>query len=1016
MATLLGICGSTRRGSVNRQLLQALARSVPQRATMTIYDGVGALPIFDDDAHEPAAVVELKRQVAAADGVVIAVPDYNDSIPGGLKNAIDWLSRPHSASPLAGKLVAVIGATTGASAPSRARAHLREVLESTDSVFVSAPELTLGGADARFLADGAPASVTVAARVTALIEALLGLAARRTGVALLVALALVAGAPIAAATPQLASARGAPTVDGALDDEIWQRAAFAETFHQREPVYGASPTRPMRVAVAFGADRVVVAARMWGVATDDALTARDDVEHVETFTVAFDPEAGRRTAYAFAVTARGVRGDWRTINDDEDSRDASWDPVWSASARMLDDGWAVELAIPYSQLPLPREPRSRWGINFERRIPSTREVVAWASVPRDVAGSASTFGALEDVPVIQPGIALQLAPYVSVRASLRDDGSARSSEFSVGLDVRAQPWSGLVVDATFNPDFAQVESDPAAVNLTGFELELEDKRPFFVAANQRLAHDDVSYFYSRRIGAVPTQLPANIVTPPSEVRILGALAAHGELHRDLRLSVLGAITDEASAEGTIDDATRAVVVAPLTAWAVGRLERRAGPSTFGAYGTYVERALADTNLGDLLARRAYVGAFDARLRSANGAWELSSWLGVSAVHGTTAAITRLQQAPAHYFQRPDQPRLDRDATELWGWSGHLYGTKRSGTYRGSLGASVESPGWDVNDLGVIREADGIEVAGEAERVITTPSRLLYEWRLAASADQEWTFGGERRPAGIRASIGATFANQWSARLAVGAGTPGSSPGLTRGGPALRVGWSSASALEVASPEAARVVARARVDGYASPTLNHGLVMTAGLGVRPTRALHVELGARLMTLATRRQYLTTIPDAAAAATYGHRYMFARLRRREASAELRVTWSLTTDLSLALWMQPFAATGSYDEIGELRAPRSPHLRGYDQVARADEERVITDRDRMFAIDEPDYTRMSVRSTVVLRWELRPGSTLYIAWRQDREAEQLEARTLGAAAREAWTRPGIHTLACKLTYWFD
>jgi chromate reductase, NAD(P)H dehydrogenase (quinone) len=147
---LLGICGSTRKASLNRALLEALAQVMPDGAALAIWEHGLDLPIFSSDSAEPARIGELKRAIASAAGIVFAVPEYNYSIPGGLKNALDWVSRPPAASPLRGKPVGLVGAASGMSGTIRAQAHMRQILLYSDSPVLSQPEVLIPRAQERF--------------------------------------------------------------------------------------------------------------------------------------------------------------------------------------------------------------------------------------------------------------------------------------------------------------------------------------------------------------------------------------------------------------------------------------------------------------------------------------------------------------------------------------------------------------------------------------------------------------------------------------------------------------------------------------------------------------------------------------------------------------------------------------------------------------------------------------------------------------------------------------------------
>jgi chromate reductase len=150
---LLGICGSLRKASTNRALLRTIGQLLPANATLSIHDSL-ELPIFNSDLSDPAVVIELKAAIANADGVVFAVPEYNYSIPGGLKNALDWISRPPATSPLRGKPVGIVGAATGMSGTIRAQAHLRQMLVFSDTPCLNQPEVLIPRSHERFDSTG----------------------------------------------------------------------------------------------------------------------------------------------------------------------------------------------------------------------------------------------------------------------------------------------------------------------------------------------------------------------------------------------------------------------------------------------------------------------------------------------------------------------------------------------------------------------------------------------------------------------------------------------------------------------------------------------------------------------------------------------------------------------------------------------------------------------------------------------------------------------------------------------
>jgi len=825
----------------------------------------------------------------------------------------------------------------------------------------------------------------------------------------------------------LPAAHGAIKVDGKLDDPTWAAACFIDDFEQKSPAFGARPSRRLTAAVAIDGETIYIAARMWSAGPDDidgALTQRDDTQQAERFIVSVDPSHTRRLAYSFAVTAAGVRADWIHTDDTEGDRDFTWNPVWRAQTQLLADGWTAELAMPLSQLRLPATPQPRWGINFNWYIPHRNEDVFWRAVPPDRTAWASWFGELTEVPRLERGLGVELLPYAASRLTIDEaPAGALAQRTSIGveagLDAKLRPLPGLTVAATLNPDFGQVDVDPAFVNLTAFEILLPEKRPFFVENAPLFANAGGSYFYSRRIGGLPRTLPAaDAIELPPQVRILGAVAAGGFVADHTQIAVLGAVTDSAEADAVVAGVPGKLAIAPLTGWAAARVEHQIGASVLGATATALGRDLSGSPLAQLLPRSAVVLGGDTKLRTADGTYEAFLFGGVTSVFATPAAITLVETSSTHYFQRPDAGylHLDPAARKLVGWHAGAIGSKRAGEWQGSAIVNAESPGFELNDLGVLQSADDIDVAAEVRRSVTTPGRRVLSWSAGASASTSWSFGGLRKPIELSAGGDITSTAFNAASIALEVTTPGGSDDLTRGGPAMQTGWAEAVKLTATTPRGRAQQLSGTLIGQLSPTLEQGVFASASATSRVVPSLRLDLTPSLTWTQTRRQYVATVTDAGGGeATFGARYLFGQLHRREAALELRATWSLSPDLVLTLYAQPFVSVGRYDRLGELTAAGSRDVRWYGAAPHVQATRQITDAATGFSIDEPDFTVTSLRSTAVLRWELTPGSTLFVVWQQARQGSDPRAQPLRSAAPDVVTQPGIHTLAIKLSYWF-
>jgi hypothetical protein len=278
-------------------------------------------------------------------------------------------------------------------------------------------------------------------------------------------------------------------LDGRLDDAAWARATFVSDFLLREPVEFGEPSDRTEVAFLYDDAALYVAGRLHSAdpaSVPRAITRRDQYGNAEHLVVSLDPHFDRRTAFSFSVSAGGARQDFAHARDEFWSRDFTYDPVWDAAVAFDSLGWTVEMRIPFSQLRFSRAEVQRWGLNIQRWIPQRNEEVWWVVVPRNETGFVSRFGLLEGITGIAPSRRMELLPYVAATgtfASAVDPADPftdrREGTFRAGVDFRMGLGPSLTLNSTVNPDFGQVEADPAVLNLTAFETFFDERRPFF---------------------------------------------------------------------------------------------------------------------------------------------------------------------------------------------------------------------------------------------------------------------------------------------------------------------------------------------------------------------------------------------------------------------------------------------------------------------------------------------------------------------------------------------------------
>ncbi len=496
----------------------------------------------------------------------------------------------------------------------------------------------------------------------------------------------------------------APTIDGLLDDEAWSRAPVVSGFTQLEPDEGEPASERTEVRILYGAKALYVAFRAFDREPDSIaaqLTRRDSDSYSDGLHVLVDSYHDRRTAFHFGVNPLGVKSDIYRFDDTEE--DASWDAVWDVATHMDDQGWTAEFRIPYSQLRFGNQDDQTWGINFAREIARRHETSTWAPIRQSDAAVVSKSGELQGLKGLGSPTRMELRPFTLTRLVRapgdRENPFYRQNDFfsSGGVDVKYGVTNDLTLDVTVNPDFGQVEADPAQVNLTAFETFYPEQRPFFIEGAAifnfgiGLGDGDLgseSLFYSRRIGRPPQGGVDNrggYADTPDVSTILGAWKLSGKTQSGWSVGLLHAVTAEETAQIVSDDGKDLEdPVEPLSNYAVARVQKdfRDGRSAIGFIGTAANR---DKDVADALQLRSggYAGGFDFRHRfGAQDRFLLNGYLLGSHVRGSEEAILLTQESPARYFQRPDASHVevDPDLTSLSGWAGKLELFKVGGGY------------------------------------------------------------------------------------------------------------------------------------------------------------------------------------------------------------------------------------------------------------------------------------------------------------------------------------------------
>lgn len=370
-----------------------------------------------------------------------------------------------------------------------------------------------------------------------------------------------------------------PVIDGQLDEPVWLTAPVATGFFQYEPHNDRSASFETTVKVLFDDDALYIGANMIDPEPDKILTelglrdSGDDI-NADLFWIDINPFDDGINGFRFQVSASGVQTDIN-ISGTDGSRggDENWDAVWLSDVTIHENGWTVEMKIPYSALRFPKNDAHSWGINFWREIRRSREKSSWNFVNRRVGDQLAYLGYLKGIDEITPPVRLALFPYVSSYLEKNGGGDRWGSSFTGGMDVKYGISNNFTMDMTLIPDFGQVQSDARVLNLTPYEVRYDEKRQFFTEGLELFGKAGI--FYSRRIGSIPRGFSKpyqeldqdEIVTEnPLETRLINATKISGRTSGGLGLGFFNSMTAPSHAiiSDTITGNKRSITTQPFT--------------------------------------------------------------------------------------------------------------------------------------------------------------------------------------------------------------------------------------------------------------------------------------------------------------------------------------------------------------------------------------------------------------------------------------------------------------------
>lgn len=839
-----------------------------------------------------------------------------------------------------------------------------------------------------------------------------------------------------------------PELDGIANDPIWTKIGWEGDFIQTEPHEGKKPSQDTAFKIKFDKENLYVIIRAYDTEPGKIVKrmARRDNASGDWVGISLDSYFDHRTAFVFRVNAAGVKWDM-AMTEDGSSEDESWDPIWYVETSVDEQGWVAEMKIPFSQLRFSNNEEHLWGLQVSRNLFREGEMSHWQFIPRDSSGWVRHFGELHGICSIKRGSRLELIPYTvgDYQSFEAEEGNpfftGKSRQFTGGLDGKFAVTNDLTLDFTINPDFGQVEADPSEVNLTAYESYFEEKRPFFIEGrdimNFQLMGGDGDFssdnlFYSRRIGRRPQYDPEldddEFADIPVNTSILGAMKLTGKTRNGWSIGILDSITAKETAQIDFLGDRHHETVEPMTNYFLMRLQKNTnnGNTILGGMFTATNRGINSENL-NYLHKGAYTGGFDFKQYWGNKSYQFEFTTVFSQVVGDKEALQYTQESSRRYFQRPDATHLNYDPnrTSLFGHGGTVtFGKTGNGRLRFMGGVTWRSPGLELNDIGYLRSADRIMQWVWVGYRIYKPFAIFRSARVNFNQWQGWDFSGARIFNGGNINLNAQFKNFWG--MGGGFNRQGNSLSTTmlRGGPAVNYpdGWNYWFNFYSDSRQALRFNAGTS-GGWRHNNAYWRRNVWAGVTYRPSSALSISVSPSFGNTRSKMQYVDTLD-------YGDdsRYILGSIERKTLAVTIRLNYSISPELSIQFYGQPFIASGKYYDFKYITDPGAGdfndrfHLFNETEIAyNSDDVEYSVDENKDgnndYAFENPNFNFFQFRSNLVVRWEYSPGSTVYLVWSQNRTgSDETGDFSMGRDMDELFSIKPHNVFLIKFTHRFN
>ena len=831
-----------------------------------------------------------------------------------------------------------------------------------------------------------------------------------------------------------------PIIDGAISDEAWNEIEWSSDFVEKTPDEGTEPAYQTKFKVLYDDKFLYIALRAFDeepALIQQRLSRRDGFAG-DRINVIIDSYHDKRTAFVFTTTAAGVKGE-EIATQNGDNWDDSWNPIWYTDAKVDDKGWTAEMKIPFSQLRFGKAKEQIWGFNINRTIFRLQERSLWQRIPNDQAGFISEAGELHGLVDLVPQKQLEVQPFTVLQydnypvEAGNPYRTGRDFKINGGLDAKIGITNDLTLDVTINPDFGQVEADPGAIALDGFQIFFKEQRPFFVENKNifdfEFANGRDNLFYSRRIGRNPHR-EANLADgeyakEPVNSSILGAAKFSGKTQKGWSIGVLESVTANEYAEITeVNGEKREEIVEPLTNFFVARAQKDFNErnSFIGGIFTATNRNL-DGNFNELH-KAAYTGGLDFMHNWKDRSYYFQGNVIMSHVLGSEEAIEHTQRSITRFFQRVDATHVfvDPTRTSLTGTGGRLeVGKQGGGNWRYNGGFVWRSPELELNDVGFLRQTDEMIQFAEVRNLWQIPTKTYRNIQVKAEQFSTYDFQGNQNQLEFNLEGTINWINNWSSELGYGHVPVNFENAYLRGGPRWRFAEKDFVYFFFGSDNSKKMSFSAGIiDRKTKENVNNLQNYSFNINYQPFDALSLSLETEFEKTLDKTQYVAT-------KDFGNqkRYILGEIDNQSLSTTLRLNYSINPNFSIQFYGQPYISRGRYANFNfvndAIAANFDNRVSMYnqnqisliDEVYNVDENR---DGNTDYTFKKPDFSFVQLRTNLVARWEYIPGSELFFVWARGGVKYADPKKSLSNSLQDQITNRKLEdTFLIKATYRF-